>query len=202
MHTPDLLSPHAVRSMLGLQGGQPIALLGRAVVDVRPLLWALRSNPQLWDQNRARTAPEDSPHHGLSDIWARYARPGTVDPSQPHESAWYACADVLPVKAICYDLMRAVEGDQLGGVLITRIPPGAQCRPHTDPGWHARHYEKFAVQVESAPGQRFCFDNASLETRPGDVFWFDNAHTHWVTNDTPFERITMIVCIRRHQAAG
>lgn len=199
---PDMLAPIAVRHLLGLAARPPIALIGRRVVDVRSLQWALRSNPQLWDQNPSRTAPADSPHHGLSDIWARYAHPDTIDPGQPHESVWYPSAELLPVKDICYDLMRAVEGDQLGGVLITRIPPGAQCRPHTDPGWHARHYEKFAVQVESAPGQRFCFDNAGLETSPGDVFWFDNSFTHWVTNDTPFERITMIVCIRRHQVAG
>ena len=66
-----------------------------------------------------------------------------------------------------------------------------------DPGWHARYYDKFAVQIASAPGQRFCFEGESLETRPGDVFWFDNQHLHWIDNDTPYERVTMIVCIRK-----
>jgi hypothetical protein len=170
-------------------------------LNVAPLLWALRANPQLWDQNTGRTESPDSPHHGLSDIWARYAAPG-VDGSQPHESVWHPAADLLPIRELVYPLMAAVQGDQLGGVLITRIPPGAKCRPHTDPGWHARYYEKFAIQVTSAPGQRFCFEGESLETMPGDLFWFDNAHTHWVTNDTPHERITAIVCIRRNRKAG
>jgi quercetin dioxygenase-like cupin family protein len=163
-------------------------------VNVQPMLWALQSHPELWNQNTARTESPASPHHGLSDIWARYAE----NPAEagPHESIWYPCADLLPVRELAYPLMAAFHGDRLGGVLITKIPAGAECKPHTDPGWHARYYQKFAVQIASAPGQRFCFEGEDLETRPGDVFWFDNAHTHWVTNPTPYERITLIVCIK------
>jgi len=167
----------------------------RSGAPVAALHWALLEHPELWDQNTARTANPASPHHGLSDIWARYAAPG-VDGQKPHQSVWYPCADVLPLRELVEPLVRGVGGLELGGVLITRIPPGARCRPHTDPGWHARHYEKFAVQIASAPGQAFHFEDGHLVTKPGDVFWFDNAHTHWVTNDSNYERITLIVCIR------
>lgn len=170
-------------------------------VSVNPLLWALQANPGLWDQDRERTEDPRSPHHGLSDIWARFCAPGE-DGNAPHESVWYPSADVLPIRELVYPLMSFVKGDRLGGVLITKIPPGAECKPHKDPGWHARYYEKFAIQVQSAPGQEFCFEDERLETRPGDVFWFDNAHTHWVTNPTPYERITVIVCIRTNRKAG
>lgn len=165
-------------------------------VNVQPMLWALLEHPELWDRHTARTESPASPHHGLSDIWARYCAPGE-DPAGPHESVWYEAADVLPVRELVYPLFSAVHGDRLGGVLITRIPPMGECKPHTDPGWHARYYDKFAVQLASAPGQAFCFDGEHLITKPGDVFWFDNAHTHWVTNPTPHERITLIACIRK-----
>lgn len=158
--------------------------------------WALLERPELWNQNTARTENPDSPHHGLSDIWARYAPPG-VDGQQPHASKWYPCADALGVRELVYPLMRDVGGVELGGVLITRIPPGGICRPHVDRGWHAGHYEKFGVQIASAPGQAFHFEDGQLVTKPGDVFLFDNSHTHWVTNESTYERITMIVCIRR-----
>lgn len=174
----------------------PIKLLSRGV-NVAPIYWALQSNPQLWNEHTSRTANPNSPHHGLDDIWARFGEPGRADDGAAHVSKWYPSADVLGVKPLCMDLMHAVGGVELGGVLITRIPPGAECKPHTDPGWHARRYEKFGVQITSAPGQKFCFDDAQLETMPGDVFWFDNSFKHWVTNDTPYERVTMIVCIRR-----
>ncbi|MCY1247967.1 hypothetical protein D9M72_613450 [compost metagenome] len=92
--------------------------------------------------------------------------------------------------------MAAVQGERLGGVLITRIRPGQVCKPHTDPGWHARYYQKFAVQIAAAPGQSFNFEGHELVTKPGDIFWFDNSHTHWVTNESDTDRITMIVCIK------
>lgn len=164
-------------------------------IDVAAMQVALAAHPELWDENTARTAPEDSPHHGLSDIWARFAAPG-VDGSQPHLPVWYPCADLLPIRELVYPLMSLAQGDQLGGVLITKIPAGAECKPHLDPGWHARYYEKFAVQIHADPGQAFHFDDDALVTKPGDLFAFDNAHVHWVTNPTAFDRVTVIACIR------
>jgi quercetin dioxygenase-like cupin family protein len=166
-------------------------------LPVTPIHWALQSNSHLWNENTGRTEDPSSPHHSLDDIWARYGDPARSKDGQPHDAFWYPAADLLGVKAMCHDLMRAVDGVELGGVLITRIKPGKSVRPHTDPGWHARRYEKYGVQITSAPGQRFCFNNEALETRPGDVFWFRNDVVHWVTNPTNYERITMIVCIRK-----
>lgn len=163
-------------------------------VNVAPLLWALQANPQLWNANDQRTRDPTSPHFEVDDIWLRYS--ATPKEPGPHDSVWYPAADVLPVRDIVYPLMAFVHGEQLGGILITRIKAGAQCKPHRDDGWHARYYEKFAVQVQSAPGQLFCFEGEQLETMPGDVFTFRNEHTHWVTNDTPHDRITLIVCIK------
>lgn len=164
-------------------------------IDVAPLHAALLEHPELWDQNTARTSNPESPHHGLSDIWARFAPPG-VDGSREHDAVWYPCADLLPIRELVYPLMAIVRGDRLGGVLITKIPAGKMCRPHTDPGWHARYYQKFAVQIAANEGQGFNFEGETLITKPGDVYWFDNAFTHWVTNPTPHDRITAIVCIK------
>lgn len=172
-----------------------IKLISRGL-NVAPIYWALQSRPYLWNENPSRTESPESPHHGLDDIWARFVSP-ELDASTPQESIWYPSADVLGVKEICLNIMHAVGGTELGGVLITRIPAGKECKPHTDPGWHARKYQKFAVQITSAPGQEFCFEDGKLETMPGDLFWFDNQYLHWVTNPTSYERITMIVCIRK-----
>lgn len=169
-------------------------------VEVAPMRSALAANAHLWDQRTERTAQKVSPHHGLSDIWARFADPATMREDGSHESVWYPPADVLPVRDLVFPLMAAVRGERLGGVLITRIRPGQVCKPHTDPGWHARYYQKFAIQIEAAPQQAFHFEGHTLVTAPGDVFWFDNAHTHWVTNDSDRDRITMIVCIKTEGA--
>lgn len=165
-------------------------------VNVSDLLWRLQEHPELWDENNARTKNESSPHYGLSDIWVRYAAPSD-DNSKPHDAVWYPSADILGVKDMIYPLISAVRGTKLGGVLITKIPAGKECKPHIDDQWHAKHYQKFAIQIQSAPGQEFCFEGESLVTKPGDVFWFDNSFTHWVTNPTPYDRITLIACIKK-----
>lgn len=164
-------------------------------LNVEPIRAALAQNPHLWDRHTARTESPNSPHHGLSDIWARFAPPG-ANGSADHDAIWYPEADCLPLRALVYPLMASVHGNRLGGVLITRIPPGGECRPHVDHGWHASYYDKFAVQIAADPGQAFCFEGEQLVTAPGDLFWFDNSHLHWVTNPTPHERITLIVCIK------
>lgn len=163
-------------------------------LNVAPIYWALHQHPELWNENTARTESKDSPHYGLDDIWARFV---PSNPTQEQSSIWYPSADILGIKSMCLDVMHAVGGTELGGVLITRIPAGKECRPHVDPGWHAVKYQKYAVQITSAPGQEFCFEDGSLESKPGDLYWFDNQFLHWVTNPTNYERITMIVCIRK-----
>lgn len=178
--------------------GEHIRLVGQEL-PVAPIHWALLEHPELWNQHTTRTTDPSSPHYGLDDIWARFGDPTRAEDGLPHDSFWYPAADVLGVKQLCLNVMHHVGGVELGGVLITRIPPGRECRPHTDPGWHGLRYHQFAVQIASAPGQRFCFDGESLESRPGDIFWFDNQFSHWVTNETTYERITMIVCIRKEE---
>jgi hypothetical protein len=116
-------------------------------LNVSGLYWNIQQNPHLWDEHTNRTAAIDSPHHGLNDIWARYGDPERTQDDRPHDAHWYPAADVLGVKPMCFDLMRYVNGVELGGVLITRIPPGATCKPHRDTGWHALRYEKFAVHL-------------------------------------------------------
>jgi hypothetical protein len=174
---------------------EPIKIVQRGI-NTQGLLWALHSNPQLWNQHTGRTQSPDSPHHGLDDIWVRFGNTAAAQNGLPHVAEWYEAADTLGVKPFLRDLVRMVDGDVLGGVLITRIPPGATCKPHTDEGWHALEYQKYALQVSSAPGQAFCFDGIELETQPGDIFWFNNQQKHWVLNPTPYERITLIACIK------
>ena len=166
----------------------------RSGIDVKPLSLALRRNPQLWNDNNQRTKSQDSPHLEVDDIWVRY-NPDLTN-SGPHESLWYSAVDLLPeVKDIVYPLMAMVKGERLGGVLITRIPASRRVYPHMDLGWHAEKYQKFAVQIESHPQQHFAFEDGTLITAPGDVYWFNNQSLHWVNNDSPVDRITLIVCI-------
>jgi hypothetical protein len=145
-----------------------------------------------------------SPHAQMTDLWVRYndVRPFEAKGDfkgfdDPHDSIWYPIADKIPaVKDVVFDLMRLVEGERLGGILITKLPPGGKILRHTDGGWHARYYDKFYVPILNAEGATFEFDDGVISPHLGHVWWFDNSQPHWVENRSDTDRIAMIVCIR------
>jgi len=159
-------------------------------------------NPRIWNTYPFRRGPK-SPHRDLDDIWVRYndiaCFTGDIAKfNSPHESVWYPVVEQIPTaKAIAEKIGEDFKG-KIGGVLITRIPPGKSCHPHIDQGWHAEHYEKFAYQVQGNVEQSFNVEQEVLRTKSGDLFWFDNSRLHWVNNPSDEERITMVVCVRRH----
>lgn len=172
-------------------------------INIMPLLLQLYRNPQLWNQRTERTEREDSPHHQVDDIWVRYGGGSYEESQQAHESVWLDPACVLTeAKSHARAIMGLVGGDALGGILITRIPPGGNVLPHKDFGWHAETYDKFALQVASHQQQAFCYEDGQHVTAPGDLYWFNNQAEHWVINDSPVERITMIVCVKMEKPFG
>lgn len=173
--------------------------------DVTPLLSQLEDHPELWNEHTLRTDRYNTPHHEVSDIWVRFnAWKNFNDDAfqftmEPHDSAWYPCIAKIPgAWSLARKVYRYVHGKQLGGILITRISPGGEVKPHIDSGWHAEHYDKYAVQIKGNKDQSFCFDAAELRPMPGDLYTFDNSRMHWVKNDSSEERITLIICIRTH----
>ena len=168
-------------------------------VDVSALLDQLQRNPDLWNANTSRTYHPDSPHHEVSDIWVRFNPEKNCEGTfKEHESEWYPVIAKVPAAwSIARKIMRMVKGKRLGGILITKVPAGKSVKPHIDQGWHSRYYEKFAVQIKGNKDQAFCFDGDSLSAEPGDVYTFDNSKTHWVTNNSDHDRITLIICIKR-----
>lgn len=181
---------------------EPIRLVATGL-DVHKAIEQLEVNPEYWDQYTLRTDGYGTPHNGISDIWVRYNDWANFhgDPvtfNGPHVSVWYPAADALPaVKALAEEVYQQAGGKVLGGVLITRIPPGGIVKPHVDAGWHAGYYEKYAVQLKGNGRQSFCFDGVKLRTYPGDLYTFDNSQEHWVSNESAGERITMIVCLKK-----
>lgn len=173
---------------------QKIRLLGKNL-NVKPVHNAILEHPELWDRNTARTENDSSPHHGLSDIWARFV-PDLTRMHEFQKSVWdKEVQKLIPLEALARQVLTIFPGE-LGSILITKINPGKLCKPHTDAGWHAEYYQKVAVMIASNEQQAFCFDDEFLITKPGDAFWFDNSFTHWVPNISQEDRITAIFCIK------
>lgn len=170
--------------------------------DVSDAVSQIASHPDVWNRHRQRTEMYGTPHGDVSDIWVRYNDWANYTGdweafNGPHESVWYpVISDIPAVWSLCRKVKRFVGADELGGVLITKVPPGGQVAPHVDGGWHAGHYEKFAIQLMGNQDQGFFFEDSELRAEPGDLYTFDNSKTHWVRNDSDTERMTLIICLR------
>jgi hypothetical protein len=176
--------------------------------DVKPLNAEIAAHPELWDQVTLRKTAPGTPHRAMSDIWVRYndvkpflAKGDLSTFNDRHVPIWYPAWRALPaLRPIVFGLMARVEGEMIGGVLITRIPPGGGIEPHTDRGWHVDYYEKFYVALQSEPGALFLCQHGgereALNPAPGEIHLFDNRKEHWVDNRSDQDRVTLIVCIR------
>ena len=173
-------------------------------LDVSQLQQEILSHYEEFDKYDQRRTVPGSPHTEMTDIWARYndIRPflekGSLEGfDAPHDSIWYPVIEKIPaVKKVVFDVMSKVEGERIGGVLITKLPPGGHIARHTDAGWHAQYYDKFFVPIQIKEGAIFGFDDGDIHAKEGEAWWFDNSNPHWVTNNTDCDRIAMIVCIR------
>lgn len=173
-------------------------------VDVMPLLLALQRQPHLWNKESMRKDWVDGPHAGMEDIWVRFNDlnkvPYLSKMNDEHDSVWYPAFYNLPeLRPIIFSLMGRVEGERLGGVLITKIPPGGKILPHKDDSWHVRYYDKYYVSIKNPPESRFFCEDEVITPQQGEVWWFDNTREHWVENNGNDDRITLIICIRNHR---
>jgi hypothetical protein len=179
-------------------------------LDMGPLQAQLAANADLWDQFDARRTAPGGPHSEMTDIWVRYNDPapfldrGSFEGfNGPHIPVWLPAADVLPaLKPIVFGLMAQVEGEFLGGILLTRLPAGGFIQPHRDAGWHAGYFDKFYLAINAPRGARFCWEDGAIDPDAGDVWHFRNDVTHWVENRSSQERLAAIVCIRTDKFKG
>jgi uncharacterized RmlC-like cupin family protein len=180
-----------------------LRMLKKHGYDVAGLQAQLQAHPQVWNSFRIRTEPANSPHRETSDIFVRYNPRANYHGDRQafnakHEAEWWPVVETLTeAKRLAESVAAEVGAKSIGMVLLTRIPAGKQVYPHIDVGWHARHYEKFALQIHGNERQAFHFEGEQLVTQDGDLFWFENAFPHWVTNDSEADRVTMIVCLCR-----
>lgn len=174
-----------------------------AGLDVSAVLDQLAQHPELWGQQAARLGA-GSPHAESTDIWLRFRDleeykilygSNMASFCDEHVSVWLPPAELLPAAK---EIAEQIAGERpLGGVLLTRLPPGARIGRHADAGWHAEAHDKFYVALQVRPGMRFCWDTAAIYAVNGDVYSFRNDVPHWVENPTDTVRISMIVCVRR-----
>lgn len=180
-----------------------------AGIDVSPLLAQIDAHPGLWNARAERRVHPESPHRETDDLWLRYRHPreltGPASYAEPHNSVWYPASITLAAAWPIIDRLRdRVGADALGGVLMTRIPPGARVHWHDDRGtWHAEHYTMKIWLPLRANAQcvNSCLDPATdhqedVIMQSGEAWTFSNLLPHRVLNLGDTERIALIMCFR------
>jgi hypothetical protein len=173
--------------------------------NIEGMNFLLNRNPELWNKNTLRKEQKNSPHLAISDIWLRYnddtEYKKTGDYSRFHEMHypnWYPSSNLFPmIRGICLSLMAKMGATHLGGVLITKIPPGGKIEPHIDSNWHANFYNcKLYIPIKS---NRDCINRCEDEfvvMNNGECWYFNNNVEHEVINNGDDDRITLIICMR------
>ena len=173
-------------------------------MDATALLLAIKKQPELWDQNHLRRTTDGTPHGGMQDIWVRFRVASEFDPSNPaafieqHFPVFYPAWHALPqLRPIIFWMMTRAEATHLGGILITRIPPGQKIASHVDKGWHSYFYNtKFYLPIATNDQCWFRIEDEKVVMKTGDIWWLNNTVEHEIVNDGDTERITLIVCMR------
>lgn len=170
-----------------------------AGVNVTPLMNALQRQPELWDANPIRTQHPGTAHSQVSDILVFFnsleqMAEGIINDKEVIPfPAW----DRLPqLRAMIFDLMRTVEGIQLGRVIITKLPPGKEITPHVDQGAPAEWFNRYQIALQSLPGALFHIGDETVNFHTGDVWMIDNRTEHSVVNNSKDDRIVCIIDIR------
>ena len=178
-------------------------------IDPGPLLTQLEAHPELWSFETEWTRKKrGSAIYNEENIVLRYltlgmgegARLFLYEEERDRDNWTRPNFHILDTaKPIVFGLMRAVPGEHLGHVIITRLPPGEKITPHTDQ-WHpaagAPYWQRYQVPLRADPGVWFYCGDERLYMEPGNAYGFNNQVEHGVANDSCADRISMIVDIR------
>ena len=99
---------------------------------------------------------------------------------------------------VIFDLMRAIPGEHLGKVMISKMRPGEKLDWHIDtlPNGVMQYWQRYQIPLQVNPGVRFCVEDEELYMAPGTAWWFDNQKMHAVFNDSETDRVSMFADIR------
>jgi hypothetical protein len=165
-------------------------------IDTVSIVHALHSRPELWNRNSLRRDTAELAE--CDDIWLRFpSADGIKQGLGEFECVNYpAMAELPAVRSIIFGLMRQIEGERLGPVMISRLPPGGRIYPHDDGAAHTAYYKRYFLTLHAKPGCIFRAGEEAIEPKVGELYWFDNSVEHEVINNSADDRMSLIIDVR------
>lgn len=165
-------------------------------LDVQPLIEQISENSNLWNYDDSWTAGKDgSPIYAADNIVLRYNKSSRAGLNDWNKAAFKILNQAIP---IVFDVIRAIPGEHLGKVMISRLLPGQKIDWHIDrmPPGMTPYFQRYQIPLSISPGVRFCVEDEEVYMEPGTAWWFDNQRMHAVFNDSDQPRISMFTDIR------
>jgi hypothetical protein len=169
-------------------------------LDMIPVLLELNRAEHLWDRNPERRLYPGTPHAAMTDITVRYMPEDQVTLESrrlEHRNVfWPAWYELPSLRPLVFGVMHRVGAVELGSILITKLPAGADILPHTDAGnWAPEYYNCKAHIILAGQSITHCVSDACAQ-RAGDIWTFDNLKIHSITNNGDCDRVCCIVSMR------
>ncbi len=167
-------------------------------IDPAPLLKQIADRPDLWNNDpELQKSKEFTALYAVNNITLRRIMPpsGPGNPPFRNFDAFYVLSEA---RRIVFDVMRAVEGEILSQVIISRMRDNEVIQPHIDylPPGVPLSFQRFQVPLAVKPGVVFVCGDEQLYMEPGHAYWFDNQVRHSVYNNSGTDRISMRIDIR------
>jgi hypothetical protein len=176
-------------------------------LDTAPLLLALRRRAGIWKEDTYLRDYPQGPFGEIESVILRFP-PRSVKETEAelanhlshvdqHENVDQPIYKLLPeARSLVMNLMAYVQGERLGRCIINKISPGGKIYPHEDTPAHAEYWDRFHIVLDSQPGVIFRCGDERVYMARGSVWWFQNAIDHEVVNNSPADRIHLVVDIR------
>lgn len=162
-------------------------------INITSLALQIASHPQLWGQARiGKLWKEKFPDLEVEEIMGRYTRSLSRDDLQ---CLWESPAEVITeLKALSVYLCGAYKADQVGRVMLTRLPPRRSIPKHADTeGEYCQYYTRFHVPIVSEPGVQFFCGDEVVEMQPGELWWANIKLPHSIVNDSASDRVHLTI---------
>ena len=119
-------------------------------IDPVPTLAALLRDASLWNENTLRTKHPGTAHAEADDIWLMFNSLSDDVANDIQVQPYRAWGELSSLRGQVLDLMRRVDGVQLGRVIISRLKPGGRILPHVDEGAPATFYSCLLYTSDAA----------------------------------------------------
>lgn len=165
-------------------------------LPVEPLAALLDAHPDWWKQITMRQDYLGSAHHETECIYLR--GPRSFDFEHYFGESWAGdfprLRDTLThLMPVMRPLLDAIGWQELGRVMLVRMPAGAQLEEHTDEGPYAEHYSRYHVPIVTNAHCEMWVDGETQHMAAGDAWWFNHRVPHTAYNNGDAARIHLIV---------